>query len=74
MKTKTLFSSADKRKTIGLTELAELTGFPSTRLYEWVRKGELPAFRHGTGKGRRWAFKREDLEIWWANMHQAQSV
>jgi excisionase family DNA binding protein len=67
---KTLFSSTDKRKTIGLTALAELTGEKATTLYEWLRKGELPAYRNGSGRGRRWKFHRDELEIWWANIHQ----
>jgi len=68
---KTLFSSEDKRKTIGLPELAELTGYKATTLYEWVIKGEMPfVFRVGSGRGRKWKFHRDDLEIWWANIHQ----
>jgi len=66
---KTLFSSEDKRKTINLTELAKLTGWNAKTLYEWVRHRELPAFRPGKGRGRKWYFHRDDLEIWWRNMH-----
>jgi excisionase family DNA binding protein len=65
---KTLFSSLDKRKIVNLVELAQATGIDKTTLYYWVRKGELPAFRHGNGRGRRWLFRREDIETWWANM------
>jgi predicted DNA-binding transcriptional regulator AlpA len=67
---RTLFSSEDRRKTIGIPELAQLTGWPPTRIYEYVRKRTLPAFRHGKGRGSRWSFHRDELEIWWANIHQ----
>jgi excisionase family DNA binding protein len=69
---KTLFSPADRRKTIQLTELAQLTGFKSKTLYEWVKRGEVPAFRQGKGKGRRFYFHRAELEIWWSNLHHQQ--
>jgi excisionase family DNA binding protein len=68
---RTLFSSADKRKTIGIPELAELTGEKSTTIYEWVRKRRLPAYRFGKGRGSRWRFHRDELEIWWANIHRS---
>lgn len=72
MKQKTLFSSLDKRRTINLGELAELTGFPISTLREYAHRGEIfGAMRSGKG---RWRFERESLEHWWRSIQQTQPV
>jgi excisionase family DNA binding protein len=66
---RTLFSSVDSRKVIGLSELSQLTGFNRYTLYRLIATGELPAFRVGRSRKHKWRFHREDLEIWWKNIH-----
>src|SRR6267142_686903 len=63
IESKTLFSLLDKRKTVTMGELAELTGFPVSTLRHYVARGEIfGAMRSGKG---RWRFERQALEHWW---------
>jgi excisionase family DNA binding protein len=65
---KPLFDPNDYRKVVTFPQLVELTGIKKTTLRTWLRHGMIPAFR--SGRGRRWQFKRDDLEVWWKKMHE----
>jgi excisionase family DNA binding protein len=62
-----LFPAGDKRKTLTLVELAELSGIRKTTLREWARLKQIPGAFRSTKYGR-WLFRREDLEAWWADI------
>lgn len=62
-----LFGPGDRRKTINLTELAELSGIGIPTLRDWVRRGIiLGAFQRK--KSAKWRFRRELLEKWWEEL------
>jgi len=72
MKQKSLFSPLDKRKTVTMAELAELSGIPVTTLKHYVKRNEIfGAMKSGKG---RWRFEREALERWWQSIRQTQPV
>jgi excisionase family DNA binding protein len=62
-----LFPPGDKRKSIDLYELAELSGISITTLRDWVRKQKIDgAFQSGIGG--KWRFRRELVEKWWQEL------
>jgi len=66
-----LFPIGDRRKTIDLYELSELSGIAVTTLRDWVRKGKIAgAFQ--AEKGDKWRFRRELLEKWWEELLSRQ--
>jgi hypothetical protein len=69
MKTKSLFSPLDRRKSVSLGDLSEATGIPIQTLRDQVNRGEIPGMFRG-GKGRKWRIGRADAERWWQEMQQ----
>jgi DNA binding domain, excisionase family len=62
-----LFPPGDKRKSIDLFELADLSGISISTLRDWVRKGRIDgAFQSALGG--KWRFRREMLEKWWQEL------
>jgi helix-turn-helix protein len=66
-----LFPPGDKRKSIDLYELTELSGIAITTLRSWVRQGKIGgAFQ--ADKNGKWRFRRELLEKWWEELLSRQ--
>jgi excisionase family DNA binding protein len=62
-----LFAPEDRRKTINLKELSELSGIAIPTLRDWVRRGTIGgAFQRK--KSAKWRFRRELLEKWWEEL------
>jgi len=62
-----LFPTGDKRKSIDIYELAELSGISISTLRDWVRKGKIAgAFQSDVGG--KWRFRRELLVKWWEEL------
>jgi hypothetical protein len=71
-----LFGPEDKRKTVSLKELVELTGINETTLRNWLRRKTIPGAFQFNKKGH-WKFRREMIEPWWEELlsrhiHQGQ--
>lgn len=62
-----LFPIGDSRQSVTVTELAKLTGYPSTTIYEWAKRRRIPGAMQPI-KGARWRFRRPELEEWWGQL------
>jgi excisionase family DNA binding protein len=68
-----LFPPSDRRRTVNMPELAELTGIPLTTIRQYVARGEIPGAMR-SGKRGRWRFDRLSLEIWWPTIRKTEFV
>jgi excisionase family DNA binding protein len=68
-----LFSPTDRRRTVKLSELAQLTGIPESTLREWVNRNQIPGAMR-SGKRGNWRFDRASLETWWQTIRKTQLV
>jgi helix-turn-helix protein len=66
-----LFPIGDKRKSIDLYELTELSGIAVTTLRSWVRQGKIGGAFQAEKNGK-WRFRRELLEKWWEELLSRQ--
>jgi excisionase family DNA binding protein len=75
MKTRTLFSPLDRRKSVTLGDISEASGIPLQTLRDQIARGEIPGvFRSGPGKGRKWRISRADAETWWQQMQSPKAL
>ena len=69
-----LISPLDKRETVSLMEAAEILGISHWALRRYAKDGDIPGgFQISRGKrskhgGKRWRFRRKELEAWWKNV------
>lgn len=68
-----LFPHGDRRKTIDLKQLSELSEIAIPTLRDWVRRGTIGgAFQRK--KRAKWRFRREGLEAWWQQLLQEHNM
>jgi hypothetical protein len=68
-----LFGPLDHRRSIPLSEVAELTGFAVRTLQAMAKRGAIPGAFKATGRNYRssdWRFHRDQLELWWSQQGQ----
>ena len=59
-----ILSPLDKRRSIALSEAAQVLGIPPRTLRRHAAEGEIPgAFRIGKRRAH-WRFRRDILEVW----------
>jgi excisionase family DNA binding protein len=59
-----LISRLDQRETVSLMEAARILGISDDTLRRYARDGDIPG-GFQTRKGKRWRFRRKELEAWW---------
>lgn len=45
-------------------EVAEYLGVTTTKVYQWVRSGELPRYRLGSGERAEYRFSETQIKDW----------